>query len=236
MIVNRIIHNLLLIISFLIISDVQGQNIVNASFEDWVDSCAVDQPPIGWTTWSVNDGPDQRGPNCIGNIPAFDGLNFMCLRWASGGASLSEGVATEITDLVVGESYSISFYTRPDDYWSYAEEIFFMFYLDSVYLENSQPVFETGNWHEVAFHFTASDTAHQISFQVTDGGGTCAFAALVVDNMTISKVSGLEENYLQDKTLVHVLDLMGKETENRPNTLLLYVYSDGTTEKVFRVE
>lgn len=38
------------------------------------------------------------------------------------------------------------------------------------------------------------------------------------------------------KTLVKVVDLMGREAESKPNTLLIYVYSDGTTEKVFRVE
>lgn len=50
----------------------------------------------------------------------------MCLRWASGGANLAEGAATEITNLTPGETYTISFYTRPGDYWAYAEEIFFM--------------------------------------------------------------------------------------------------------------
>lgn len=41
------------------------------------------------------------------------------------------------------------------------------------------------------------------------------------------------DNY---KTLIHVFDIMGRETEDKPNTLLIYIYSDGTTEKVFRVE
>lgn len=39
-----------------------------------------------------------------------------------------------------------------------------------------------------------------------------------------------------DKTLIKIVDSMGRETEIKPNTLLFYVYSDGTTEKVFRVE
>ncbi len=38
------------------------------------------------------------------------------------------------------------------------------------------------------------------------------------------------------KKLIQVFDLMGRETEDKPNTLLIYIYSDGTTKKVFRVE
>lgn len=40
----------------------------------------------------------------------------------------------------------------------------------------------------------------------------------------------------KDKELVQIVDAMGRETEFQPNTLLVYVYSDGTVEKVFRVE
>lgn len=39
-----------------------------------------------------------------------------------------------------------------------------------------------------------------------------------------------------EKNVIRVLDLLGKETDDRPNTLLIYVYDDGSTEKVFRME
>lgn len=38
------------------------------------------------------------------------------------------------------------------------------------------------------------------------------------------------------KMLVKVVDLLGREAEVQPNQVFIYVYSDGTTEKVFRVE
>ena len=47
---------------------------------------------------------------------------------------------------------------------------------------------------------------------------------------------GLQENELQPKTNVKIVDLLGRETEDKPNTLLIYIYSDGTSEKVFRIE
>lgn len=36
--------------------------------------------------------------------------------------------------------------------------------------------------------------------------------------------------------LVKIVDYLGRETEFKPNTPLIYIYSDGTTEKVFSVE
>jgi len=38
------------------------------------------------------------------------------------------------------------------------------------------------------------------------------------------------------KNLVQILDLMGRETSFKPNTPLIYVYDDGSIEKVFSVE
>ena len=38
------------------------------------------------------------------------------------------------------------------------------------------------------------------------------------------------------KNLIQILDMMGRETSFKPNTPLIYVYDDGTTEKVFSVD
>jgi hypothetical protein len=47
--------------------------------------------------------------------------------------------------------------------------------------------------------------------------------------------AGINELTLS-KTLIQILDLMGRETTFKPNTPLIYVYDDGTTEKVFTIE
>lgn len=51
-----------------------------------------------------------------------------------------------------------------------------------------------------------------------------------------SNFVGLEEIKLEKRELVKVVGLLGQETEPKPNTPLIYIYSDGTTEKVFLVE
>tara|TARA_R100000951_G_C2606871_1_gene169963 strand:+ start:121 stop:579 length:459 start_codon:yes stop_codon:yes gene_type:complete len=45
-----------------------------------------------------------------------------------------------------------------------------------------------------------------------------------------------EENPSSKKELTKIIDLTGRESKDQPNRVLIYVYSDGTTEKRFRVE
>jgi hypothetical protein len=48
--------------------------------------------------------------------------------------------------------------------------------------------------------------------------------------------TGIEELFAGEKELVKVVDLMGRETTPQKNMVLIYVYSDGTTERVFEFE
>lgn len=78
------------------------------------------------------------------------------------------------------------------------------------------------------------------------GGGNIAgdyFGYYLIDDICISPDSvtciealGVTELSNPKKKLIRILDTMGRETDDRPNTLLIYVYSDGTTEKVYRVK
>jgi len=62
---------------------------------------------------------------------------------------------------------------------------------------------------------------------------------LMYDNITIEKTPpiGVEETASsKDKELLRIVDIMGRITEDKPNTLLIYMYSDGSSKKVYRVE
>jgi len=48
--------------------------------------------------------------------------------------------------------------------------------------------------------------------------------------------SGLNQLTNSIKQLVKIVDVLGRETEFKTNTPLIYVYSDGTTEKIFKFE
>ena len=56
-----------------------------------------------------------------------------------------------------------------------------------------------------------------------------------VDCGDCSNTSSLTE-LTTSKNLIQILDLMGRETSFKPNTPLIYVYDDGTTEKVFTID
>ena len=45
-----------------------------------------------------------------------------------------------------------------------------------------------------------------------------------------------ELNFNQPKELIKIVNLLGQEVEYTPNTVLIYQYSDGTSEKVFTIE
>ena len=49
-------------------------------------------------------------------------------------------------------------------------------------------------------------------------------------------VTGIEEITLGTKELVKITDLIGRETTFKPNTPLIYIYSGGTAEKVFKLD
>ncbi len=44
---------------------------------------------------------------------------------------------------------------------------------------------------------------------------------------------GIIDIQTTEKKLIHIYDIMGKEIEFKHNTILIYVYSDGTTERIF---
>ena len=47
---------------------------------------------------------------------------------------------------------------------------------------------------------------------------------------------GISELVAQPKNLVKIVDTLGRETEDKPNTLLIYIYDDGTKKKMYRIE
>ena len=54
-------------------------------------------------------------------------------------------------------------------------------------------------------------------------------------NNECSNTSGLTD-LNSSRVLIQILDLIGRETTFKPNTPLIYVYDDGSTEKVFSLE
>ena len=48
--------------------------------------------------------------------------------------------------------------------------------------------------------------------------------------------TNIPELYSKDKELIKIIDVLGRETTVKPNTPLIYIYSDGSCERVFEIE
>lgn len=77
--------------------------------------------------------------------------------------------------------------------------------------------------------YTPSVTGNY-AVQITDNGCTDVSACILVD------FTGIEELANPNKTLLKIVDETGRETTFRKNTVLFFVYTDGTSEKVFKTE
>ncbi|MDC0230849.1 hypothetical protein OAK19_02700 [Aureispira] len=55
-----------------------------------------------------------------------------------------------------------------------------------------------------------------------------------VDQNTVSSIHNTIRQ--KDRKLIKIVDLLGRESEDRPNTLLIYIYNDGSTEKKYIIK
>lgn len=66
--------------------------------------------------------------------------------------------------------------------------------------------------------------------EVTLNGCVDTSACFLVD------YTGIEELLQNEKELVKIVDFMGRETEFKPNTPLIFIYSDGKRERIMKLE
>jgi hypothetical protein len=67
-------------------------------------------------------------------------------------------------------------------------------------------------------------------------GGIDSGASFSTNCGNSCSIAGLEELSTSPKQLFKMIDLMGRETVFKSNTPIIYLYSDGTTERVFKFE
>ena len=60
---------------------------------------------------------------------------------------------------------------------------------------------------------------------------------IIIENDFNCGESGIESySNNESKNLIQILDITGRVTDFIPNTILIYVYDDGSTERVFKFE
>lgn len=207
----------------------KAQTLVNGGFEDWPDSCLLDSPPVGWDNFD-DGGPDQRGIYCMGSIIPYEGDSYMSLLWGSGGIFRSEGASQKVTNLTVGQSYRVSFYAIPCDYYGYNEPINILVYLDSIRIYITPEIHLGDPWTHFFTDFTATDTEMEIALQAKEfDQGSSSFASLGVDDLTITKAIGIAEtkSYLLEVFPNPVADFLYITSSHEAETIIHIVDTKG---------
>lgn len=83
---------------------------------------------------------------------------------------------------------------------------------------------------EINQSYTATAITGNYAVEITVQGCVATSACELID------FSGIEELTQSGKELVKIVDLMGRETKFVPNTPLIFIYSDGTMERVMEFE
>jgi hypothetical protein len=96
-------------------------------------------------------------------------------------------------------------------------------------------------WVSFNMIFTVSDTIKSIIITAEQSPlcNQCTFIdaiCLSTNPQECDEGVGIEELYKKSKTPIRIIDLMGRESKDVSNTLLIHIYSDGTTEMVYRME
>lgn len=205
--------------AYLFTFSLSAQTILNGSFEQWPDSCTVDTPPISWDNRSDDFGPDQRGITCPGNISAFEGDSYLSLVYAATPAVNEERVSQDISGLIPGNTYEISFHVIASDVFIYTP-VHVMAYIDSNMIFYT-PELELGDpWAPFSFTFTASSTTARLMFGANDFGGSCLVASIGIDDVRINEYVGLEEIapspfYIYPNPVNETIHILGIETNEK---------------------
>lgn len=94
--------------------------------------------------------------------------------------------------------------------------------------------YNSGGMNTVLFNFATSPVTNQIDNIIPHGNGYAYLKVTVV--YTPSGVGINEYSNESEKKLLKVTDLLGRETKFESNRILIYYFSDGSTEKVFKTE
>ena len=110
-------------------------------------------------------------------------------------------------------------------------------------LPNNNTLIDWGNIHKInniphtdGAIFTEVDSNNQIVFQLEFDNGYNSYRAHKFDwNFNHTTDIELLDNY-NDKHLLRIFDITGRKTKEKRNTLLFYIYDDGTVEKKIIIE
>ena len=94
-------------------------------------------------------------------------------------------------------------------------------------------------WKKYSVVFNTQNAEEHLTVEV--GIGDTNYYGVFVDNFVLEETeepltTGVNELYSNNKHLVKIVDILGKESQPNKKGLLFYIYSDGTVEKKLIIE
>jgi len=98
------------------------------------------------------------------------------------------------------------------------------------------PTFSSINETALDYYTAPSGTIYTADGVYTDTIPNAAGCDSIITIDLSMNYTGLNELLKNSKKLLKITDLMGRETTPQKNKVLIYIYSDGTTERIFKFE
>jgi hypothetical protein len=167
----------------------------------------------------------------------------------AGGVSTQASAASDVVDVYDGQTWTVDNLSDARGSASTAvvdgKEIFFIGGAEislSTYLptavSKTVDVYNvaSGTWYRADLpNGLALNTSMSNGFEVYVFSGF-DFNNFVTDALRFSSTIGFNELKPRDAEVIKILDLQGRETQYRANVPLIYIYDDGTVEKILGVE
>jgi len=228
-----------------------GQTIINGSFENNTSGvCRTNLSNLDFNNYmhdclafGTANEIDIQNDQC-GYASPTHGNWFISLAYglntigSSGFPSTDELSMSLSIPLIVGTEYEVSFFERADTtYYNHTtDSLFFgIFYSGTSFgtqVFSSLPI--PSSWNQKTFTFIATFPANFLTIKNTEGVNN---GWNFIDNIQLTKEIGTSiEEHSSNKELLKVIDILGREVNEKRNTPLFYIYNDGTVEKRIIIE
>lgn len=243
------------IILMLVLFQSNAQNLVpNPSFElgpaitttEWMwgdTTCNKTNPLGGPNFWTVTAySPDRVVEGSVqicGQDIDTAAFGSAYVLFAGSPGYYEAGKTTLISPIIPDSVYYLSCYYKREA-WSFPS--FFSPSRACLCFNSGDTIYtpliaDLSSWHKFDTLFSPSAVATELELLcMTDSN-----CGIKIDNISLSRYSTTTTNIFEtptsyNKKLIKIYDAFGRETEDKPNTLLIFIYSDGTRKKNLKVE
>ena len=183
-------------------SSAYSQSFTNPSLELWsnIAVCETNLPPDGWNNYSnVGLGPDEGNLTlCPSTIPPTAANGNIYARCLAGNPNTGEGMYQDISNLIIGTTYTISYNYCGSNRWGGSGDCVWHLFIDDIDV-NQSAIFSSADtvWHTNFYTFIATAVTHKVGVRAYtptyNGGGSAAIDLFSIEH---SKPTSIQNGFL----------------------------------------